>query len=72
MVLKPNNWDTPKRCRHINASYCSNTIKNLPCMRDECPISMWIPPVKKIGESIHGKFLYEKGKCKLDGDQNNF
>jgi hypothetical protein len=66
MVIKPNSWESPKRCRHIGAMYKGNELKNLPCMHDECPIGMWVPPKKTPTTIMHTPFTYEKGKCQID------
>lgn len=65
MVLKPNHWETPKKCNHIKAQIDVKQI-DLPCMRDECPVCGWVEPRHNGVNSKTNKFSYEIGKCSFE------
>lgn len=66
MVMKPSNWDLPRRCEKISYVYDGKEYKQTTCLHENCPIGKWLPP-KKVFDTT-SKFLKFKllvGKCTL-------
>ncbi len=65
MVLRPNNWETPKYCRHMTLMFNGEKMNNVPCFMDRCPKDVWIPP-KRIRSEDNKNVTWTKGSCSLD------